>query len=63
MSDTPHAATIARIERALERIERAAQAQGETTRALSSRHAALRTRIGDAIGALDAVIAREADAD
>ncbi|MEH3039563.1 MAG: hypothetical protein PGN21_05800 [Sphingomonas paucimobilis] len=63
MSDTPHAAAIARIDRALERIERAATAQRETTRALASRHGALRSRIGDAIGALDAVIAREADAD
>ena len=63
MSDTPHAATIARIDRALERIERASREQAQATRALSSRHAALRTRIGDAINALDAVIAREADAD
>ena len=63
MSDTPQAATIARIDRALERIERAAQTQVKANRTLESRHAALRTRIGDAIGALDAVIAREADAD
>lgn len=63
MSDTPHAATIARIDRALERIERAAQARTDATRAMASRHAALRSRIGDAIGALDAVIARESDAD
>jgi len=63
MSDDPHAATIARIDQALARIERAAQVGTQTTRALASRHAALRTRIGDAIGALDAVIAREADAD
>ena len=51
MSDTPHAATIARIDRALERIERAAKLQAEANRTLESRHAALRTRIGDAIGA------------
>ncbi|KQM66773.1 MULTISPECIES: hypothetical protein [unclassified Sphingomonas] len=63
MSDDPHAAAIARIDRALERIERAARIRSDATRALASRHAALRTRIGDAIGALDAVIAREADAD
>ena len=63
MNDDPHGAAVARIERALERIERAAQDRTQATRALSSRHAALRSRIGDAIGALDAVIAREADAD
>ncbi|WP_294323086.1 hypothetical protein [uncultured Sphingomonas sp.] len=63
MSDDPRAATIDRIEQALARIERAAQVNTQTTRALASRHAALRARIGDAIGALDAVIAREADAD
>jgi|GEM_PF-1759298 len=63
MSDTPHAAAVARIDRALERIERAAEARTRTTREWASRHAALRARIGDAVGALDAVIAREADAD
>ena len=63
MSDDPHAAAIARIEQALARIERAAEIRATANHALASRHAALRTRIGDAIGALDAVIAREADAD
>lgn len=63
MTDDPHGAAVARIEQALSRIERAAAGRAQTTRALASRHAALRTRIGDAIGALDAVIAREADAD
>lgn len=63
MNDDPHAAATARIDRALDRIERAVQVQVDSTRALSSRHTALRARIGDAIGALDAVIAREADAD
>ncbi len=63
MNDDPHGAAVARIERALSRIERAADGRTRATRTLASRHAALRTRIGDAIGALDAVIAREADAD
>lgn len=63
MSDNPHAAAVARIEQALSRIEHAARTKVEANRAIATRHAALRTRIGDAIGALDAVIAREADAD
>jgi hypothetical protein len=63
MNDDPHAAAIARIEQALSRIERAAHRKDDANRALAARHAALKARIGDAIGALDAVIAREADAD
>jgi hypothetical protein len=63
MNDAPHADAIARIERALVRIERAAQSRAFENHTLAARHAALRSRIGDAIGALDSVIAREADAD
>lgn len=63
MTDDPHGAAVARIEQALSRIERATEGRIQATRALTSRHTVLRTRIGDAIGALDAVIAREADAD
>lgn len=63
MTDDPHGAAVARIEQALSRIERATEGRIQANRALASRHSALRTRIGDAIGALDAVIAREADAD
>ncbi|MFD1036273.1 hypothetical protein ACFQ15_16680 [Sphingomonas hankookensis] len=63
MNDDPHAAAVARIEQALSRIERAAQVKVDANQAIATRHAALKARIGDAIGALDAVIAREADAD
>lgn len=63
MSDDPLAAAVLRIEQALSLIEHAAQARVAANRAMTTRHAALRSRIGDAIGALDAVIAREADAD
>lgn len=63
MNDTPHADAIARIERALVRIERAAQSRSFENHTLATRHAALRSKIGDAIGALDSVIARETEAD
>ncbi|KQM41444.1 hypothetical protein [Sphingomonas sp. Leaf10] len=63
MNDDPHADAIARIDRALVRIERAAQSQAFENHTLAARHAALRTRIGDAIGALDSVIARETETD
>ncbi|WP_294327039.1 hypothetical protein [uncultured Sphingomonas sp.] len=63
MNDTPHGSAVVRIERALARIERAAEVGTHANRSLALRHAALRNRIGDAIGALDAVIAHEADAD
>ncbi len=60
VSGDPHAAAIARIDRALARIERAAQASAFETHTLATRHAALRSRIGEAIGAIDSVIADEA---
>ncbi|MBD8679003.1 hypothetical protein [Sphingomonas sp. CFBP 13720] len=49
-------AAIERIDRALARIERAAQANAFETHALVHRHDVLRTRMGEAITALDAVI-------
>ncbi|PXA94945.1 hypothetical protein DMC47_20115 [Nostoc sp. 3335mG] len=63
MNDDPHAAVVARIEQALSRIETAAGSQANERRTLARRHAALRSRIGDAIGAIDSVIAREAEAE
>lgn len=63
MNDEAHQAAIARIEQALVRIERASQSRAFETHALAGRHAALRSRVGDAIGALDSVIAREAEAE
>lgn len=63
MNDDPHLAVVERIEAALDRIERAAARHASESRTLSDRHAALRSRVGDAIGALDSMIAREADAD
>ncbi len=59
MNDLPNAAAIERIERALARIERAGQARAFATHALDRRHDLLRVRMGEAIAALDAVIARE----
>lgn len=63
MNDHAHDAAIARIEQALVRIERASESQAVRNRTLATRHAALRSRIGDAIGAIDSVIARETEAD
>ncbi len=52
---------MGRIDRALARIETATRAQAEAHAALGVRHAALRTRIGDAVAALDSLIAEPAD--
>jgi hypothetical protein len=48
-----------RIEKALARIETAAAARAYATARLSRRHAKLRARIEEAVGSLDALIARE----
>jgi hypothetical protein len=48
-----------RIESALARIEAAAAAVTSADQRLKERHAALRTRVEEAVGALDAMIARE----
>ena len=60
MADTPAPAALDRIERALARIETAATARDVARAALLQRHETLRTRMGEAIAALDAVIARDA---
>ena len=50
-----------RIEAALARIEAAAAARAYENERLSHRHEALREKIQDAVYALDALIAREAE--
>lgn len=47
-----------RIDDAIDRIERAAAARGEQAAAMERRHAALRERMGEAVRALDDLIAR-----
>ena len=59
MTDGPHAAAIERIERALARIERAGQARAFATDSLGRRHDLLKARMGEAIVAIDALIAKE----
>jgi hypothetical protein len=59
MNEDAHAAAIERIDLALARIERAAQARAFEHHAIGHRHDALKARLHDAIVALDAVIARE----
>ena len=63
MNEDDHDAAIARIEQALVRIERASQSKAFENHTLATRHAALRARVGDAIGAIDSVIARETETD
>lgn len=52
-----------RIELALVRIEKAAAARAYACERITQRHAKLRARIGDAVSSLDALIARETQAD
>ncbi len=59
MNDDPHAAAIERIDRALARIDRAAQGKAFETNSLTHRHEVLKARMNEAISALDGVIARE----
>jgi len=50
---------LERIERALARIERAVAANRQESEALARRHATLKSRMAEALTALDEVIARE----
>lgn len=59
MADDAEHPLIARIERALDRIEQAAQARAYATDRLERRHAVLRERMAEAVGALDELLARE----
>lgn len=54
MTETPPA--VDRIERAVARIERAADARAASARRLAARHALLRERMAEAVAALDAVV-------
>ena len=57
MADAPVSAAD-RIERAIARIETAAKARARAMESLDARHAALRSRMAEAVAALDDVIAR-----
>ncbi|MEG3174759.1 hypothetical protein U1872_00845 [Sphingomonas sp. RB3P16] len=61
MADPNPAPILDRIDHALARIEAAAAARTANHAALVRRHETLRTRMAEAVGALDAVIARESD--
>lgn len=50
---------VQRIEAALARIEAAARARADDRRDLSRRHAQLRTRVAEAVAAIDELAARE----
>lgn len=52
-----------RIELALVRIEKAAAARAYACERITQRHAKLRSRIEDAVSSLDALMARESQAD
>ena len=56
-------ASADRIEQALARIEAAAAARAYASDRLARRHAKLRARIQEAVGSLDALMARETPAD
>jgi hypothetical protein len=60
--ETPNAA-LDRIDRAIARIETAMAGRARATEILARRHAKLRTRMEEAIAALDQIIAREGDAE
>jgi hypothetical protein len=52
---------MARIDAALARIDAAAKATRDGRTAIEQRHAALRTRVAEAIAGIDAIIAEDAD--
>ena len=62
MADPTPNTPLDRIDRALARIEAAAAARTANGTALMQRHETLRTRMAEAVAALDAVIARGAEA-
>lgn len=60
--ETPSSAApsaVERIDRAITRIEAAVAARDQASDALTRRHEALRTRMSEAIAALDSVVGRE----
>lgn len=58
MPDTP-SSPAQRIDRALDRIDAAIAGRAGETESLRRRHQALRQRIGEAVAALDGLLARE----
>lgn len=56
MAEQPQPAALDRIERALARIVAASDAQTAARAALSQRHDALRTRVSEAVAAIDALL-------
>lgn len=61
MADVPYPAALDRIDRALARIDAAAQARMTHSQVLARRHETLRTRMAEAIAALDDILQREGD--
>lgn len=59
MAEAPLSESVARIERALQRIEAAAAARAFDNEQLARRNRVLRTRIEEAIASLDSLIAQE----
>ncbi|PTS84598.1 hypothetical protein DBR17_07750 [Sphingomonas sp. HMWF008] len=60
MADASPPTALDRIDRALDRIEAAIVARDASRERLIARHETLRSRMAEAIAALDAVIEREA---
>lgn len=60
MADASPPTALDRIDRALDRIEAAIVARDASRERLIARHETLRSRMAEAISALDAVIEREA---
>lgn len=56
--DTPPPSALERIDRAIARIEAASAKRARDARALTQRHAALRSSMTEAVKALDDVLAR-----
>ena len=59
MTEPQQPAALARIEAAMARIEAAAAAQASAAESMKRRHATLRTRMTEAVAALDDVLAKE----
>ena len=58
MADPEQPTALDRIDRAIERIEAAVASRARAGDALAKRHAALKSRMADAVAALDEVITR-----
>ena len=58
MAEADPASLLARIDAALSRIEAATARRDQEAQAIRTRHAALKARMGEAVAALDDVLAR-----